>query len=83
MLVERLREVRTLIGFTRIEAPGDFSEMMEVPENRRAPISRKHSTWVPAAEVRGEGIFIQFREDALQKWLDDTARHRHDRTLKS
>ncbi len=82
VLVERLREVRALIGFTRIEAPGDFSEMLEVPENRRAPISRKHSTWVPAAEVRGEGIFIQFREDALQKWLDETVRHRHDRTFR-
>ena len=35
VLVERLREVRALIGFTRIEAPGDFSEMLEVPENRR------------------------------------------------
>ncbi len=82
VLVERLREVRALIGFTRIEAPGDFSEMLEVPENRRAPISRKHSTWVPAAEVRGEGIFIQFREDALQKWLDETVRHRHDRAFR-
>ncbi len=82
VLVERLREVRALIGFTRIEAPGDFSEMLEVPENRRAPISRKPPTWVPAAEVRGEGIFIQFREDALQKWLDDSLCHRHDRIFR-
>jgi hypothetical protein len=82
VLVERLREVRALIGFTRIEAPGDFSEMMEVPENRRAPISRKHSTWVPAAEVRGEGILIQLREDALQKWVEDTVRRRHDHAFR-
>jgi len=82
VLVERLREVRALIGFTRIEAPGDFSEMMEVPENRRAPISRKPSAWVPAAEVRGEGIFIQLREDALRKWEDDSVRRKHDRAFK-
>ena len=82
VLVERLREVRALIGFTRIEAPGDFSEMLEVPENRRAPISRKHSTWVPAAEVSGEGIFIQFREDTLQKWLDETVHYRHERAFR-
>ncbi|HXZ04168.1 MAG TPA: DUF1998 domain-containing protein [Ktedonobacteraceae bacterium] len=82
VLVERLREVRALIGFTRIEAPGDFSEMLEVPENRRAPISRKPTPWVPAAEVRGEGIFIQFREDALQKWLNDSICYRHYRAFK-
>jgi Domain of unknown function (DUF1998) len=82
VLVERLREVRTLIGFTRIEAPSDFSEMLEVPENRRAPISRKHSTWVPAAEVRGEGIFIQFHEDVLQKWLDESVHYLHDRAFR-
>ena len=23
---------------------------------------------MPAAEVRGEGIFLQFREDAMQEW---------------
>jgi len=82
VLVERLREVRALIGFTRIEAPGDSSEMLEVPENRRAPISRKPSTWVPAAEVRGEGIFIQFREDTLRNWLNDSIRYKYDRTFR-
>ncbi|HEV2581893.1 MAG TPA: DUF1998 domain-containing protein [Ktedonobacteraceae bacterium] len=69
-LVERLREVRALVGFTRIEAPGDFSEMDEVPEARRAPLSRRPPTWIPAAEVRGEGIFLEFREEALSAWLE-------------
>src|SRR5438552_7447167 len=35
VLVERLREVRALIGFTRIESPGDFSDVVEIPEERR------------------------------------------------
>ncbi len=81
VLVERLREVRALIGFTRIESPGDFTEAQELPAERRAPLSRKQPTWVPAAEVRGEGIFIEFREDALRLWIEGLARRKHDRTF--
>jgi hypothetical protein len=68
VLVERLREVRALIGFTRIESPGEFGETYEFPADRRAPLSRKEPAWVPTADVRGEGIFIQFNEDAIQSW---------------
>jgi hypothetical protein len=68
VLVERLREVRALIGFSRIESPGEFGDTEEFPPERRAPLSRKSPTWVPAADVRGEGIFIQFNESAIQAW---------------
>ena len=61
-----------MIGFTRIESPGEFSDVVEFPEIRRAPLSRKPPTWVPAAEVRGEGIFIEFREDAVSAWRELT-----------
>lgn len=81
VLVERLREVRALIGFTRIESPGDFSEVIEIPEIRRAPLSRKRPTWVPAAEVRGEGIFLAFREEAIKRWIERQASWKHDRTF--
>lgn len=69
VLVERLREVNALIGFTRIEAPGEFSEYSELPDERRAPLSRAQPAWVPASEVRGEGIFIRFSEAAIQEWV--------------
>lgn len=69
VLVERLREVRSLIGFTRIDSPGDYSEPEEFPEERRAPLSRAAPRWVPTSEVRGEGIFIQFSEDAIEAWI--------------
>ena len=81
VLVERLREVRALIGFTRIESPGDFTEVAEIPEEHRVPLSRKRPTWVPAAEVRGEGIFLEFREEALIGWIERSALHRHERTF--
>lgn len=69
VLGERLREVRSLIGFTRIESPGDYSEMTELPDDRRAPLSRKDPRWTPTSDVRGEGIFLQFSEEAVQAWL--------------
>ncbi|HEX6290938.1 MAG TPA: DUF1998 domain-containing protein [Herpetosiphonaceae bacterium] len=69
VLVERLREVSALLGFTRIASPGDFEEALELPEQTRAPLARKAPTWVPATEVHGEGLFLQFREDAIMEWL--------------
>ena len=68
VLVERLREVRALVGFTRIESPGDFADTGEIPRKNWAPLSRRDPTWVPAAEVKGEGIFLQFNEAAIAKW---------------
>ena len=82
VLVERLREVRALIGFTRIESPGEFSDVVEFPEIRRAPLSRKPPMWVPAAEVRGEGIFIEFHEAAVSAWINSIAQRQHDRTFR-
>lgn len=69
VLVEKLREVRALVGFTRIMSPRDFDNPADVPENRRAAISRKKVTWLPASETRGEGIFFQFSEAKMQVWV--------------
>lgn len=73
VLVERLREVRALIGFTRVDPPGDSDDSRDAASDKRAPLSRQSPTWVPAAEVRGEGIFLQFREDAITAWLQQPA----------
>jgi hypothetical protein len=69
VLAERLREVQALIGFTRIESPGDYSELPELPEEKRAPLSRATPRWVPTSDVRGEGLFLHFSEEAIQAWL--------------
>jgi hypothetical protein len=69
VLIERLREVRALIGFTRIESPGDLSDVGDINEIALAPLSRERPKWVPASDVRGEGIFLQFREDAIAAWI--------------
>ena len=73
VLVERLREVKALIGFTRIESPNDFLEEQEQLKKIMSPLSRKKPTWVPSLEVRGEGIFIQLNEEAISRWSNKNA----------
>jgi hypothetical protein len=67
-LLERLREVRALLAFTRIESKGDFVDAAYVEDGRETRLSRQSTTWVPVSEVRGEGIFVRLKEDTLQTW---------------
>jgi hypothetical protein len=69
VLVEKLREVRALVGFTRIMSPRDFDSAADLPPENRARLSRKDPTWLPACETRGEGIFFQFSEPLIQDWV--------------
>jgi hypothetical protein len=71
VLAEKLREVRALVGFTRLMSPRDFDNPADLPQERRAVISRKSPSWVPASETRGEGIFFQFSEAKVAKWVTD------------
>ena len=73
VLAERLREVRALVGFTRIESPSDYDNPAAFPANQRARLSRTQPTWVPASEIRGEGLFFHFKEDEIQKWVKKAA----------
>lgn len=68
VLVHRLREVMAQVGFTRFEAfmpdvDGELS--LDV---RRAPLSRETS-WLPAVENHGEGVFLSFEPEAIKSWL--------------
>lgn len=66
--VTRLREVRVLLGFTRVDAPDpDADEQANIVYLNKG----KSEKWLPAAEVHGEGIFIQFNKDTIDQWLTD------------
>lgn len=65
LLLERLREVNALLGFTRVESPNEGAGDERAP---RAPIGRSAPDWIPATQVHGEGIFLQFDEGALVAW---------------
>ena len=69
LLLERLREVNALLGFTRVESPNEAGGAQRAP---RAPIGRTAPHWVPATQVHGEGIFLQFSEEALVNWAAGT-----------
>lgn len=68
VLVERLREVQAMIGFSRIDSTGELTDPDIGAMSELAPLSRQAPTWVPANEIRGEGIFIQFDERAVRSW---------------
>lgn len=70
---ERLREVVALCGFTRIDGPDSGVAADLDGAVAYAPMSRKKVDWVPAAEVRGEGIFVRLDEAAVAAWEDSVA----------
>lgn len=73
VLLEKLREVRALLAFTRIESKGDFADAAYIEDGRQTPLSRQNPTWLPTSEVRGEGIFLRLKEDVLQAWENKPA----------
>ena len=68
LLLERIREVRALICFTRIESNGEFADTEQQGDLRQTRLSRGALDWLPASEVRGEGLFLRFNEGKLQEW---------------
>jgi uncharacterized protein DUF1998 len=71
VLVHRLREVVAQVGFTRFEAAAPDTEGELEMGVRRASLARE-ITWLPAIENRGEGIFLQFRNQAIKDWVQQS-----------
>ncbi|EPB6720913.1 DrmB family protein [Vibrio fluvialis] len=71
VLARKLLEVRALTSFTRIDyASGMDDDGMGAS---RAPIYKERQDWLPAVEVRGEGIFLELKEEALTAWEAEPA----------
>ncbi len=80
--VEALREVVALRGFTRLHPAEDWQSpriqklRLEDGElealkghNPLLPIPQRTSRrWLPAFELRGEGLFFQFKDDLVAEW---------------
>ncbi|MFE6735987.1 DrmB family protein [Microbacterium sp. NPDC057650] len=63
--VDRIRKANAFIGFTRIDALDRVGD----DAARIAPIALSGKPkWVPATEDRGEGVFLRFDEDVIEKW---------------
>ncbi len=77
--VSRLREVQALIGFTRLTS----SDRSDLEPTNRLPLGRGKTSWVPAYQQRGEGIFLQLREDRVRAWEARVAGHERIEALKA
>jgi hypothetical protein len=75
--VHRLREVRALRGFQRIES----SPVADSYTQACAPLSKFPEDWLPAIETRGEGIYFELSKDRLAEWETHTAVTGHIRPL--
>lgn len=65
VLVKKLREVRALIGFSRLQPIG----ASDMDTSGFVHIKEEDTNWYPGYEVKGEGIFIQFDQNQLNNWL--------------
>ena len=80
LLLERLREVNALLGYTRVEAPEEAASPDEQPP--MADLCKGKPDWVPASEVFGEGIFLRFDEEAVRNWEKRSAVQEREKMLK-
>ncbi len=81
LLLERLREVNALIGYTRVETAEETADPDERPP--MADLCKGSPEWVPASEVHGEGIFIRFEEGVVRKWEEKGTVGQRGRMLKA
>ncbi|MCU6792465.1 DUF1998 domain-containing protein [Paenibacillus sp. WQ 127069] len=66
-LIHKIREVRALTGFTRINPPDSQQSGEQIPGF--ISIKEQETRWYPAYEVRGEGIFFEFDNKEIDQWV--------------
>ena len=66
--IHRLREVRVLTGFTRLEAPDPEVDSAKHIVKLNCGKGEK---WLPAVEVYGEGVFLELNKDRVKTWLSN------------
>lgn len=64
-LVNKLRETRAFVGFSRLE-PDSSNDISK----SKSQLRTGNGNWLPAIEVYGEGIFFEFNPEALSEWAN-------------
>lgn len=62
-LIDKVRVVNALIGFSRI------NPISGKDDDGFVHIKESETRWYPAYEVRGEGIFIEFEQADIDQWI--------------
>jgi hypothetical protein len=78
VLVHRLREVITLVGFTRFEPVGTDEKGELDLEGVALAALEPEPEWFPAIENSGEGVFIVISAEAIADWRDRVGVRRRD-----
>lgn len=81
VLLDRLVEVRALVGFTRFE-PQSADKDGELDIGAEVVKPDDPLTWLPAVEHFGEGVFFSLKESALEAWEGKRAVRERDELLK-
>lgn len=68
VLVKRLKEVLVLSGFRRVIPEAEEGE--DERDDEPMPPYASQQDWLPAMELRGEGIFITIDQSALHSWAE-------------
>ena len=83
VLVHRLREVRAQVSFTRFEPPfSDIDGELDLNLGVRTAALGLDTDWFPAIEVKGEGVFVSFKSEAIDAWLQKEAVKKREQELK-
>lgn len=75
-LIHKVREVQALVGFSRLE-PIDEESVNNLNKIKKVSIKEESTNWYPGYDVRGEGIFIELDEDAIDTWRTNNPRVQH------
>jgi hypothetical protein len=67
VVVPKLREVVAQIGFTRIE-PISADIQGEYDLDVKTAALGLTTNWLPATEIRGEGVFLELSDEAVTEW---------------
>lgn len=62
----KLKEILVLLGFMRNDSP---EPDVKKPKKIVWLESDNNENWLPAVEVHGEGIFIEFNKNSIKQWL--------------
>lgn len=80
VLAHKLREVRVQLGFTRLEpvSPDLQGEFDLGVQSQRLSLT---ANWLPASEIRGEGVLLELDEKKVHEWEERPEVVERDREL--
>ena len=71
--VKKMKSVRTFLGYRRLKTTGT---MRSAADEEYVAGKPPDSDWLPAVELYGEGIFVDFDKNAIHAWFESVPANR-------